>query len=268
MDLEQLSTSQIILLTLFCAFITSMATSVATVSLMQQTPVSAGQTVSQVVERTIHEVIAPATSTAVTPSPHTTDDVASLDAVYTSVSPSVVRVTSSDGTAQVGVVIDGRGTILTDGNSLTAGAPCTIETGTAPQITAPCVVTKIDQATGVAYVHASSTIVWNLATIVRSNQPLGEDVFTIVLGTFVHLERGIITSLENASDGTMTCADTDIPAIGTGASSYGIPLFNRNGMLIGIRTHVSEALAQNCFVLFNIPNHQSQSTQNTATSTQ
>lgn len=56
MNIEQLSKSQLLLLTLLVSFVTSTATGVLTVSLLEETPQTVTQTVNRVVERTIEKV--------------------------------------------------------------------------------------------------------------------------------------------------------------------------------------------------------------------
>ena len=269
MDLEQLSTSQLVLLTLFCSFVTSMATSVATVSLMQQTPVSAGQTVSQVIERTIHEVISPATSTAPqTPVP--ASDTSTFASIFAKVKSSVVLVMSNDGVTSLGsaVIVDQSGLFYADSGEFGSTQSGQIIT---PSNSAFFSVNKADAVRGIVFGQATSTgatsVSWNPVAVFRGSHAVGEDVFTIIPGTSVRLGRGIITSVIVSSDESTACADTDIPNIGDTSTSYGIPLFNKNGMLIGIRTHASALLANNCFMLFNIPTQKSSKQTAAATST-
>jgi len=56
MNIEHLSKSQLLLLTLLVSFVTSTATGVLTVSLLEETPQTVTQTVNRVVERTIERV--------------------------------------------------------------------------------------------------------------------------------------------------------------------------------------------------------------------
>lgn len=57
MDIERLTKTQIVLLTLLISFITSIATGIVTVTLLEQAPPAVTRTISRVVERTIERVV-------------------------------------------------------------------------------------------------------------------------------------------------------------------------------------------------------------------
>src|ERR1700754_2442019 len=57
MDLEHLTKHQIVLLTLLVSFVTSIATGIVTVSLVNQAPSGVTRTINQIVEHTVEKVV-------------------------------------------------------------------------------------------------------------------------------------------------------------------------------------------------------------------
>lgn len=88
MDIEDLTKSQMLLLMILVSFITSIATGILTVSLLDQAPPVVTQTINRIVERTV-KTVAPSLPTAVvktiipTPAPSTEDLVVSALSVQT-----------------------------------------------------------------------------------------------------------------------------------------------------------------------------------------
>src|SRR3990167_873256 len=127
MHLDQLSKSQIVLLTLLVSFVTSIATGIVTVSLMDQAPPIVAQTVNRVVEHTV-ETVTPAKSQAAGATVVTQEKTVVIKesdqvaAAVTKLEPSIVRVysTSAENPLFLGlaIVLREEGVAITDSSTL------------------------------------------------------------------------------------------------------------------------------------------------------
>lgn len=120
MDLEKLTKHQILLLTLLVSFVTSIATGIVTVSLMDQAPEGVTRVINQIVERTV-ETVAPSTqSAAVATKTVVVKQDELVPQAIASVQKSVVRIVAKGSNDLIarGVVIDSGGTVLTDAAAL------------------------------------------------------------------------------------------------------------------------------------------------------
>lgn len=121
MDLEHLNKSQVILLTLFVSFVTSIATGIVTVSLMNQAPPQVASTVNRIIERTVEQVAVP--TQAATPATIKTvvvkdDDLAAQS--ITAVQKSLIRIVASSSPELLvarGIIIDSNGVAISDRGS-------------------------------------------------------------------------------------------------------------------------------------------------------
>lgn len=123
MDLEKLTKHQIVLLTLLVSFVTSIATGIVTVTLMDQAPQSVTRTINQIVEHTVEKVI-PSSQGAAAVTEKTVvvkdDDLAAQS--IASVQKAIIRIVVKGGERLVarGIITDKEGTALTDLASLSA----------------------------------------------------------------------------------------------------------------------------------------------------
>ncbi len=131
MDIEELNKTQIILLTLLISFVTSIATGIVTVSLVNQAPTVVTDTIHKVIEKTVERVV-PGEQQATVIENTKTIIVSDQDFVIKAIeknSQSIVRVFSSvidkDGIEEItfvglGVVISADGKVIMDNTYLTA----------------------------------------------------------------------------------------------------------------------------------------------------
>lgn len=126
MDIETLSKSQLLLLTLLVSFVTSTATGVLTVSLLEETPQTITQTVNRVVERTIERVEQTENGGAAVVTRETTVVVKEEDVLGDSIQEHVKRLvalhvgTTTTQALGSGIIIPGESLIATAGKALPA----------------------------------------------------------------------------------------------------------------------------------------------------
>ncbi|GEM_PF-270578 len=89
--MEDLTTTQVILLTLFISFVTSIATGIVTVTLLEQAPVGVTQTINRVVEHTVERIVPGESKTTVKEVLVTGEDLVAR--VITASTPALVRIT-------------------------------------------------------------------------------------------------------------------------------------------------------------------------------
>jgi len=130
MDIKELNKKQLILLTLLITFVVSIATGIVTVTLMQQMPKAATQTINNVIQRTIEKVTTvQATTTTPTKDAATTfGDGDALVSVYSATevpATNVISATTGEPVVEEpkelgqGIIISDVGLILIDSSVLT-----------------------------------------------------------------------------------------------------------------------------------------------------
>ena len=124
MDLERLSKHQIILLTLLVSFVTSIATGIVTVTLVNQAPPAVTRTINQIVEHTIQTVTPTPQGVAAVTTQKTIvvkdDDLVAQ--TIANLQKSIIRITAKGSNDLVarGILVDAHGTALTDKSALEA----------------------------------------------------------------------------------------------------------------------------------------------------
>lgn len=244
MDLEELTKHQIILLTLLVSFVTSIATGIVTVSLMSQVPTSVTRTINQIVERTV-QTVAPSKEGAAVATVEKTVVVKDDDLTAQSIAAvqkSIIRVFAkgSDELLARGIIIDPKGSALTDRVALDASSatsfeallpngkrvPLTISSANAKATTS---LVMVDLAVGTSTVGAAS-----FADV--SKLHLGQSVIRIGGKGQDTVGGGVIASLPEITDKN-AAIEASVPS--STAGSILITLF---GEVVGITT--GESLLQ------------------------
>lgn len=255
MDIEQLSKSQIVLLTLLVSFMTSIATGIVTVSLMDQAPPAIAQTVNRVIERTV-ETVAPAKQNQAAASVVTQEKTVVvkeqnlISQAVERISPSIVRVFTTSQESPVflgmGFVLDSSGTIVTDIAALDdrAEAMITLSDGTSVR----AFVTKRDKDLGIAFLSATTserTPRYVPVTFAMARPVLGETIVALAGKTVPRIANGLVTALPPATENSAPMIDTDIASESIIAGSI---IINTEGNVVGVSTGVSRTSSRSVFI--------------------
>ncbi len=255
MDLEHLTKHQIVLLTLLVSFMTSIATGIVTVSLMDQAPPGVTKTINQIVEHTVQTVV-PATQGAAAASATTIktvvvkdDDLAAQS--IQAVQKSIVRLVGKgdDQLVARGVIVDSKGTAITDKASLDSSAfnsfeailadgtrvPVTIPKGQSASSSIELISVQVGTSTGFAAAPVADP----------SKLRLGQSVIRIGgTGTDI-VGEGIIAALPVQGSNEVEASVT--------SSTAGSLIMTLFGEVVGVATTNSLADGSNFYTLASLP---------------
>ena len=234
-SMENLTKQQIVLLTLLVSFMTSIATGIVTVSLVNQAPAGATNTVERVIENTVADAL-PSDNTAAVGNASSQDSLALATA---DVEKNVVKIHEYGGSAVsgLGLVVNARGTVMTDKASI---AGLIQNAATYPdgeeyrlsvvqsQIDGDLVfldpVVSADQSAPAAFAPISVGAIPKLGQTVASLG--GSDTETLGIGIVDDLVAPDASSTPSAISTTIPSAKV-LP---------GSPLFDISGDIVGIQT--------------------------------
>jgi hypothetical protein len=254
MDLEHLTKHQIVLLTLLVSFVTSIATGIVTVSLVNQAPPGVTRTINQIVEHTVEKVV-PSTEGA-TKAPPTTvtehtivvkdDDLAAQS--IAKMQKSLVRIVArgSDLLLSRGVIVSADGVALADRDAMTTAGgrsfeailadgkryPVTLRPATAKNQTFAVVDIAVGTSTAFAPAPiADDTKVQLGQSVLRIGGTGSDSVGTGVVASLPDSHPGLIeASVSSATPGSllMTLFGEVVGVVtgasrGAGADFYSIP---------------------------------------------
>jgi S1-C subfamily serine protease len=249
MQLQDLNKNQIVLLSILISFVTSIATGIMTVSLLQQAPVEVTRNINNVIEKTI-QTVTPSVSTPTAQKEVTTTTVVvkEEDLILSSIDKnikSVVRIkernplTNAIDFYGIGLVLTKEGLIAADRKATTNSFEYTavMNDGTEVVVTP----TGLDKQTNFIIfrpVKLDKAYIFNAVTLSDIEPRLGQTVIGLGGDILNAVAVGRVISLE-MSAGSGTTTPKRLSDIDTDLSSKdlvnGSPSFNLSGDVIGVK---------------------------------
>lgn len=253
--MDELNKNQIVLLTLLISFVTSIATGIMTVSLLQEAPIEVTRNINRIVEKTIETVIP---ATLATPQKEvTTVVVKEEDLVIDSINKnikSIVRITTKDTNTEVvstygiGLIYNKEGLIVADRKTISAVykyiatmsdgtefvlTPLGIEKQTNFILFEP-VIPKADPKS-----TEKNPYVFIPATLSEVDPNLGQTLVGLGGEIKNSVVVGRASSFDYKTSGTGTTTTKYISSIDTDLNSRdlisGSPVFNLSGNIVGVK---------------------------------
>jgi hypothetical protein len=249
--MEHLTKQQIVLLTLFISFVTSMATGIVTVALMDQAPSGVTSTIDHIIERTVEQVT-PASDTneaaAIDGGAAVVDSQTQLSNALATLQKSVVIIKNATGvdasgaivgsTTGIGVVVSKTGLIVADkaAVAIIGSYIAVLPNGTK----VPVQIVQSQNNGDLVFLSAQAPaggaaagVTFLPAVLAAAVPKLGQTVLSLSGGDSSILEQGIITTVNPGSAISPMSFATSIDS--TKLVTAGI-FFDTSGRVIGIQT--------------------------------
>jgi hypothetical protein len=261
MDIEGLTKSQIVLLTLLVSFVTSIATGIVTITLMEQAPPAITQTVNRIVERTIETVVPAGEVAAAANAVTETVVIRESDLISQAVAaaePSIVRLFTAgrdesgnpaDVFIGIAIVMSESGELIADAATPDGALKALRHDGT----TTPVAVLKREDGSATVQLQAPAThegapLSWQPAKFITTLPTPGQAVVAIGGRNSTRLGGGIVTG--TSGEGA-TVVETNIAP---DSIAVGSPLLTADG-IVGFATSASRTtsgfLASSVILLHN-----------------
>lgn len=231
--MEDLNKQQIVLLTLLVSFVTSLATGIITVSLMDQAPQGFTNTVSRVVERTVQVVSQPTATSTVTAT--VVDTTPTLAQIVEKVGTAVIRIRekSTGEITGLGFFLNSDGFFVTDKSVFklpnSDGSIHQFEAVLSNGAVLPVQIVQAEVLGDIAYGVALSDKKVSAVTWAsdKTSIKIGDSAYALSDKT---LENGIIKKVGTGATDPFTTTITSTSLLA------GTPLFLSSGEVIGLKT--------------------------------
>ena len=256
--MEDLNKHQIVLLTLLISFVTSIATGIMTVSLLQEAPLEVTRNINRIVEKTI-ETVTPATILTPQQKEVTTVVVKEEDLIIDSINKnikSVVRIKEKDSLTNItdfygiGLVMNKEGFIATDRKTITGSNIYTAVMSDETEFTLTPI--GLDKQTNFILFNANippktsdgkdikNPYIFSPAVLSDGEPKLGQTLIGLGGDSENAVAVGRIVSLEMRESGTGSTTVRYLSGLNTDLSTENIvsgsPLFNLSGDVVGMKT--------------------------------
>jgi len=241
--MEELTKTQILLLTLLVSFVTSIATGIITVALMDQAPAGVTQTVNRVVERTIEKVVPEKNSANVITKEVVVREENLITDAIDKTAKSLIRIrktiTTESGTpASVTVAF---GTVMSNKGNIVAPSSFLEENTTykalLPDGTEVALKLSFFEK-GLAFFTIAEETKFEFIPIKfadTTSVKLGETAITLYGREKNTVAIGIISAIRNTED-EKTYYESNLPL----GEIYGNPIMNLFGEMVGMRSCINE----------------------------
>jgi len=254
MDIEHLTKTQIVLLVLLVSFVTSMATGIVTVSLMDQAPQGMTYTINRIIEQSAEAVTGMVTEDIKeTDQTQTISGTKTVADVVAEASPSLVRVYTQPVEGEgvyvgLGVVAFDTQTVVTTVSGIVSDATYSIQFSDSTRVSAR--VRLMDSVSGISVLALSlseggvSPLPIRLVT--ESNLRLGQALMLLGGKESVELATGLLTAIpEGGLLGTNITAGTRFvggPALTSSGSCAGVVSVAEGAVSVVPFSHISALL--------------------------
>ena len=252
--MEELTKTQIVLLTLLVSFVTSIATGIVTVTLMDQAPSDVTRTIDRIIEKTVETVVPGETKIVERVKDNSpSENELVINAVAKS-GPALVAITGEGIEARGGFITNKQGLVLTSASGLSSDTKYNIKliSDTSTSTSYQVELSKVDKATGLAFLAPvikegtkPSTAKNFLASLTgdadkfaylelgSGSLSLGERVIALGISSKLVpvVELGNVSSLIPPSDSAVSIIET---TIASNKQLLGMPLLDLGGVVVGV----------------------------------
>ncbi len=284
MDIEHLTKSQIVLLTLLVSFVTSIATGIVTVTLLDEAPPVVTQTINRVVEHTVERVVPGETQTATVVTKEKTVVVNEDDLITEAINKNLDKIVRIFIAAEEGMVYRGVGVIVskdgvvaaaTDRAVVSGGSTFSVRLSNGNEVEGTLVEDTSERPTALlrlSFTEEGGVIPGSVKYADINTLKLGQSVLTLYGRNRTSVAAGIIAGLdeeesevpvEEAVEGeeqqepkvvsVLTAVETNINASNI---ERGGVLLNLFGDVVGISTRESRLHGQSHFTPIQVAQSQ------------